>query len=65
MIKIEIDKNIIFKNCGIDIEKESDYISYMQSLIDMLESHNKNYTKEQYYAILDIKEILNAMEVLI
>lgn len=39
----------------MDIEKT---LNELKSLIDWLECHNKNYTKDQYYKILDIQEIL-------
>ena len=29
----------------------------MTQIIEYLETHNKNYTKKQYYSILDLKEI--------
>ena len=58
-ITIEIDKDKIYKECGIDIANSYEYLLYIKNLCEFLESHNKNYTKEQYYAILDIKTILD------
>ena len=34
----------------------------LKNIIDYLESHNKNYTKEQYYKILDLQDIINGEE---
>ena len=30
----------------------------LKNLLNWLEKHNKNYTKEQYYKILDAQEIV-------
>ena len=50
--KIEISTGIWFKD-------EFDYINYMHNLIEYLADHNKNYTKKQYFKILELKEIIN------
>ena len=34
----------------------------MIQIIDYLESHNKNYTKKQYFNILDLKEISEELQ---
>jgi len=36
-----------------DIQKQQ-----AKEIVDWLATHNKNYTKEQYYKILDLQEIL-------
>lgn len=61
---IKIDKETINKNTGIIFYDNENYIYYMQRLIYDLYTHNKNYTKKQYYKILDLYEILNNLEVL-
>ena len=33
-------------------------LNELLTLINWLECHNKNYTKDQYYRILDIQEII-------
>ena len=33
----------------------------IKELLDWLESHNKNYTKEQYHAILDLREKIESL----
>lgn len=62
-MNIKINKQEILKNIGIECTNLQDYIFYMQSLIENLESHNKNYTKKQYFEILELKEILNNIEI--
>ena len=32
----------------------------LEKLVDYLERHNKNYTKDQYYKILEIQEIVES-----
>lgn len=38
---------------------DGDIYSHIKTLVKWLESHNKNYTKEQYHKISDLNEILN------
>ena len=47
---------------GLNFENGQDAIFYLASLLDWLKSHNKNYTQEQYYKILDCLEIVESME---
>lgn len=46
-----------------DIIDDHDFLYKMKELIDFLESHNKNYTKEQYYKILDLQELIKTLEI--
>ena len=48
--------------CGWSFESWSDMYLYVESLINWLESHKKNYTKEQYYKISNLKEILGCID---
>lgn len=48
--------------CGFSFESWSDMYLYVQSLVEWLESHNKNYTKEQYHRISSLKEILDCID---
>lgn len=48
--------------CGFSFESWSDMCLYVQSLVEWLESHNKNYTKEQYHRISSLKEILDCID---
>ena len=56
---VKIDKEEIYKETGLDFSSSKDYINYLKDMVDFLESHNKNYNKEQYNAILDIKGIIH------
>ena len=56
---MKINKKEILKNIGIEFTNNDDYLLYMINLIDYLESHNKNYTKEQYFKISELKEMIN------
>ena len=47
---------------GWSFEDWSDIYSYISGLVDWLESHNKNYTKEQYHKIVILKEILDCID---
>jgi hypothetical protein len=39
------------------MDKEK-FFKELKDKIDWLATHNKNYTKQQYYIILDIQELL-------
>ena len=41
---------------------ETQLIEMLQGKIDWLVTHNKNYNNNQYFLILDIQEILKALE---
>ena len=43
---------------GLSFETEQDALNYLYAEICELESHNKNYTKDQYCRICTIKNIL-------
>lgn len=37
-------------------------IDKIAEIAQYLSTHNKNYTKEQYYKILDLKELINELQ---
>lgn len=47
---------------GLSFDDWSDIYLYVQSLVEWLESHNKNYNKEQYHRICTLKEILESID---
>ena len=51
------------KNAGFEgmAEDTDNILFYVHSVIDDLESHNKNYTKKQYYGISTLKDIFDAL----
>jgi hypothetical protein len=63
-MEIKINKQKILKNAGFELTDPRDYIRYMRQLVENLESHNKNYTKKQYFEITQLKEILENIEIL-
>lgn len=60
-IKLEINHEKLTA-CGFSFESWIDMYLYVKSLMEWLESHNKNYTKEQYYKISSLKEILDCID---
>lgn len=49
-------------NIGLNFETGQDATFYLKSLLEWLESHNKNYNQEQYYKIIDCLEIVKSIE---
>ena len=51
------------KKAGFDLfaEDTDNMMFYVHSLIEWLESHNKNYNKEQYHRIQILNDILTAI----
>lgn len=47
---------------GLLFDDWSDIYLYTKSLIEWLESHNKNYNKAQYHRILTLKEIFESID---
>lgn len=63
-MEIRFNKENILKSIGIECSCDMYYLMYMQKLVDELYRHNKNYNNKQYYAINDLKEILDNIEIL-
>ena len=61
MLKIDNDK--LLRNTGFSFETMEGLFYYVSNSIEWLESHNKNYNKEQYYRICDLKSICDCIEV--
>ena len=65
---MKIDYERLKKITGIDYTGETEksknevLLDLILNEIDYLYSHNKNYTKEQYYKIADLHGILNCIE---
>lgn len=47
---------------GFAFDDWSDMYLYVQRLVTWLESHNKNYNKEQYHKISDLKDIISCID---
>lgn len=52
MYKIEVNR----------MKNYTEIISEIENKLDFLLSHNKNYTKKQYYTIDDIKELIQELK---
>jgi hypothetical protein len=46
------------KKSGYEKAKKTRLLNKIKKKIDWLESHNKNLTKQQYFLILEIKDLL-------
>ena len=57
-IVIDIEK---LENLGFTFEDPESFICYILSLSSWLQSHNKNYTKEQYNRIDTLNDLLNCI----
>lgn len=57
------DYKKILLETGINLDNAQDILLLLQSHVEYLLTHNKNYTREQWRRILDIAAIVNNMEV--
>lgn len=48
---------------GLNFETVEDTILYLQSILEWLECHNKNYNRAQYHRILDCLGIVKNIEI--
>lgn len=54
----------LLKKCGYDFNGDEEKLhNRMDELINYLCWHNKNYTKKQYYLIMELKDIIKCTEV--
>lgn len=60
---MKFDKQILAKS-GFDKWNDSELIDILKKNINYLSTHNKNYTKTQYYSIEDIKDIITALTII-
>ena len=58
-----INKNKLMENTGFNFETMEDLVYYVSSSIEWLATHNKNYTKEQYNRICDLRDILDCINI--
>lgn len=47
---------------GLSFETWGDMYLYVKSLVEYLESHNKNYNKEQWSRIQTLQEIMESID---
>ena len=60
-MKIKLDAKKLSQK-GFNFESEEMLIDFIKQKIEWLESHNKNYTKEQYFIIDMLNEIFSCCE---
>lgn len=63
MIKIKINTEKILEDLGIEIS-ERNCIAYINRLVYYLNTHNKNYTKQQERNIIDLSGIIANIEII-
>lgn len=49
------------ENIGFTFDDSTSFVCYICSLVTWLESHNKNYTKEQYHKISLLNDLLKCI----
>lgn len=64
-MKIDFEK--LKETTGLDFKKDNKYknkdlLFYIKSVLWNLQTHNKNYTKEQYFRISELNDIFNCIE---
>lgn len=59
---LKINNKKMLEN-GFKFDNMDDLYLYMCSIIEWLECHNKNYTKEQYYRISILKDVIDFIDI--
>ena len=57
---IKFNKSIL-ENYGLEKMRDFELLKVLNDKLQFLLSHNKNYTKKQYYELQDIAEIITAI----
>ena len=58
---MKINMNKVKEN-GFEFSSEENTLEYIKRKLEFLESHNKNYTKEQYYIVCDLFSLVKCIE---
>ena len=58
---MKINYNEINEKTQLGLFNANEILHYMRGAIDYLYTHNKNYTKTQYYKIEDLKNIIDSI----
>ena len=61
MKNFELARENIKARTGADFTDEADLISYILTSLDFLASHNKNYTKKQFWRIDELRDIADCL----
>ena len=61
MAKINYEK---LKEYGLELKNESELYEYLkETLVEYLYSHNTNYTKNQWWRVSELYDIIKCLEV--
>lgn len=60
-MKLKINYNKINEETRLGLLNANEVLHYVSGVIDYLYAHNKNYTKEQYYKIENLKSIIDSI----
>ena len=55
---MKVNFNKINESTRLGLMTKAEILHYMRAVIEYLYTHNKNYTKEQYYRIEDLKNFI-------
>ncbi|MCM1497313.1 MAG: hypothetical protein NC124_02490 [Clostridium sp.] len=58
---VKLNKKKLHK-LGFKFENKKELFDFVNKTMSFLESHNKNYTKDQYYLISVVRDILSCFE---
>lgn len=58
---MKINYNELNKKTRLGLLTAAEIFHYVRSVVDYLYTHNKNYTKTQYYKIEDLKNIIDSI----
>lgn len=50
----------MIKLCGMEFESDMDMLEFIEDKLYWLNTHNKNYTKEQYFLIGMLFDVIHA-----
>ncbi len=56
---MKVNFNKINESTWLGLMTKAEVLHYVRGVIEYLYTHNKNYTKEQYYRIEDLKNIID------
>lgn len=56
---MKVNFNKINESTRLGLMTKAEVLHYVRSVIEYLYTHNKNYTKEQYFRIEDLKNIMD------
>lgn len=58
---MKINYNELNKKTRLGLLTKAEIFHYVRAVVDYLYTHNKNYTKTQWYKIEDLKNIIDSI----